>query len=52
MGYYHIELSPGEKQNCAILITWIKYEYQELHMGVCNSPSIFQSNISEIFEDF
>ena len=25
MGYYHIELSPGSKQLCMIVITWGKY---------------------------
>ena len=50
MGYYHIELSSGAKQLCTIVITWGKYEYQKLSMGVCNSPDIFQENISEIFD--
>ena len=31
---------------------WGKYEYQKLRMGVCNSPDIFQENISEIFKGF
>ena len=52
MGYYHIELSPGVKQICKILIPWGKYEYQELPMGGCNSTIIFQENISKLFDGF
>ena len=42
----------GAKQLCNIVIPWGKYEYQKLPMGVCNSPNIFQENISELFEGF
>ena len=52
MGYHHIELSPGAKQLCTIVLHWGKYEYQKLPMGVCNSPSIFQENISVLLEGF
>ena len=52
MGYYHIELSPGSKQLCTIVLPWGKYEYQKLPMGVCNSPVIFQKKISELFDGF
>ena len=33
--------------NCTTL-----YEYQKLPMWVCNSPDIFQENISELFDGF
>ena len=52
MGYYHIELSPGSKQLCTIVLPWGKYEYQNLPMGVCNSSDIFQENISKLFYGF
>ena len=52
MGYYHIELSPGDKQLCTIVLPWGKYEYQNLPMGVCNGPNIFQEKISELFDGF
>ena len=52
MGYYHIELSPEAKQLCTIVLPWVTYKYQKLHMGVCNSPDIFQENISELFDGF
>ena len=42
MGYYHIELSPGSKWLCTIVLPWVQYEYQELHMLVFNSPNIFK----------
>ena len=51
-GYYHIELSPGDKQFSTIVIPWEKDEYQKLPMGVCNSPGIFQENISKLFKGF
>ena len=52
MGYYHIELSPGDKHICTIVLPWGKYEYQNLPMGVCNGPNIFQENISKLFDGF
>ena len=32
-----------------IVTKWGKYEYQQLLMGLCNSPDIFQENMSELF---
>ena len=52
MGYYHIELSPGSKQLYTIVLPWGKYYYQNLPIGVCNSPDIFQENISKLFYSF
>ena len=49
MGYYHIELSAKSKELCTIFTQWGKYEYQQLPMGLCNSPDIFQEKMSEIF---
>ena len=52
MGYYHIELSPGAKQVCTIVLPWGKYEYQNLPMGVRNSPDIFQEKKPKLIEGF
>ena len=52
MVYYRIELSPGAKQLCTIVLPWGKYEYQNLPMRVCNSPDIFQEKISNICDSF
>ena len=52
MGYYYIELSPGSKQLCKIVLLWGKYDYQKLPMGVCNSPDIFKEKISELCDSF
>ena len=52
MWYYHIELSPGVKQICTIVLPWGKHEYQKLPMGVCNRPDIFQEKIYELFDGF
>ena len=49
MGYYHIELSANSKELCTIVTQWGKYKYQQLPMGLCNSPGIFQENMSELF---
>ena len=49
MGYYHIELSAKSKEHCTIVTQWGKYEYQQLPMGLCNSPEIFQEKMSELF---
>ena len=52
MGYYHIEISPGAKHLCTIVLPWVKYEYHKLPMVVCNSPDIFQVRISKLFDGF
>ena len=52
MGYYNVELSPGFKQLCNILLPWRKFDYQKIPMWVCNSPNIFQEIISNIFKVF
>ena len=52
MGYYHIELTPNSKKMCTIVLPWGKYEYQKLPMGLCNSPDIFQENMSDLFRGF
>ena len=49
MGYYHIELSAKSKELFTIVTQWGKYEYQQLPMGLCNSPNIFQEKMSELF---
>ena len=52
MVYYHIELSPVSKHLCTVVLPWGKYEYKKLPMGVCNSPDIFQEDISKLFDRF
>ena len=52
MGYYHLELSPGAKKPCTMVLPWGKHEYQKPPMGVCYSHDIFQENISELFDGF
>ena len=50
MGCYHIKLSPHSKELCTIVLPWGKYEYQQIPMGLCNSPDIFQEKMSELME--
>ena len=38
MGYYHIIFS---RKLFTIILSWRKYEYQKLPMGLCNIPDIF-----------
>ena len=42
MGYYHIELTPGSKALCTIVLPWGKYEYQRLPMGLCFAQIYFK----------
>ena len=49
MGYWHIELSTKSKELCTIVTQWGKYDFQQLPMGLCNSPDIFQENMYELF---
>ena len=48
MGYYHIEISAKSKELCTVVIQWGKYEYQGPPMGLCDSPGIFQENMSDL----
>ena len=49
MGYCHIELSAESKELWNIVTQWGKYYYQQLPIGLCNSPDIFQEKMSELF---
>ena len=35
-----------------MVLSWGKYEYQKILLGVCNSFNIFKENISELFDGF
>jgi hypothetical protein len=48
IGYYDIEFSSFSKQSYTIVIPFGKYEYQQLPMGLCNSPDTFQETISKL----
>ena len=41
MGYYHIHISKQDGNLCMIILTWVKYWYKRLPMGVRNFPDIF-----------
>ena len=49
MAYRHIELSAKSKELFTIVTQWGKYEYQQLPMGLCKSPKIFQEKMSKLF---
>ena len=49
MGYYHIEIIAKSKELYTIFTQWGKYEYQQLAIGLCNSPDIFKENIYGLF---
>jgi Reverse transcriptase (RNA-dependent DNA polymerase) len=51
MGYYHISLTQFSKSLCTIVLPYGKYKYKRLPMGLCNSPDIFQEQMSTLFED-
>jgi hypothetical protein len=51
MVYYHIELSPFSKSLCTIIVPWVKYEYHQLPMVLCNSPDNFQEIMSSLVND-
>ena len=52
MGYYHIRLSEKSINLCTIILTWVKYQYKRLPMGVVNSPEIFQNKMNDLFHGF
>ena len=49
MGYYHITLCPIYWKLCIIVLSWGKFEYQKMPLGLCNSPDIFQEKMNKLF---
>ena len=49
IGYYHITLCPISQKLCTKVLPWGKFEYQNLPMGLCDSPDIFQEKMNELF---
>ena len=52
MGYYLMRIRKEASNICTIILTWGKYKYKCLTMGVCNSPEIFQAKTNEMFRGF
>jgi len=50
MGCYHIGLDPSSKELCTIVLPFGKCEHQAIPMGLCNSPDIFQEEMSELMD--
>jgi hypothetical protein len=48
MGYYHMLLTPFSSRLCTIVLSWGKYEYCRLPMGLSISPDVFQEKMSEL----
>jgi hypothetical protein len=42
MGYYHIPLDLEVQKLCTTILSWGKYQYKRLPMGVKTSPDIFK----------
>ena len=49
MGYYYIKLFPFSRKVYTIVLSWDKYEYQKLPIGLCNSPEIFHKKVNKLF---
>ena len=52
MGYYHIHLSNEFSNLSRIILSWEKYMYKYLPIGIRNSPDIFQDKMNKIFHRF
>ena len=42
MGYCHFRLGENASNLCKIMLTWGKYRYKRLPMGVANSQEFFK----------
>ena len=51
MGYYHIVLDTESSYLCMTIVTWGKYCYCHLPMGLNGSPDILQAIINDIMGD-
>ena len=49
IGYYYIRIIEDASNLFTIILTWRKYKYKCLLMGVGNSPDIFQEKMNEMF---
>eukprot|EP00957_Ditylum_brightwellii_P161404 12289554-Ditylum_brightwellii.AAC.1 len=49
MGYYYIKILHTFSALCTIVLPWGTHKYLKLSMGLCNSPDIFQENMSKIY---
>ena len=50
MRYDHIRSCPFLSKLCTMVFPWGKYEYQQLPMGLYNSPDIFQEKMKKLFD--
>ena len=51
MGYYTIRLDPDSFKIFTIILSWWKYSYQRLPMGVAGLPDIFQKKMMALLAD-
>ena len=51
MGCHHMALDVTSKQSCTLIFPFGKHELQVLPMGLCNSPDVFQENVSDLFQE-
>ena len=52
MVYYHIQVTEDASNLCTVILSWIKYRYKRLPMGVSNSPENFQQKMNYLFQGF
>ena len=52
MGYYHIRLSKEASNTRKTILSWDKYRYKRLHMGVSNFMDILQDKMNEMVHIF
>ena len=55
MEYYHIRLCTDARDFCTTILSWDKYKYKRLPMGVCNSLDIFKekgTNYSNVLNTY
>eukprot|EP00957_Ditylum_brightwellii_P157872 12017086-Ditylum_brightwellii.AAC.1 len=48
MGYYTICLDLDAQKICTIILSWGKFQYARLPMGLSRAPDIFQEKMSEL----
>ena len=49
MRYYHLLLFPISQKLCTNVLPKGNYKHNELPMGLCSSPDIFQEKMTELF---
>jgi dihydroorotate dehydrogenase len=51
IGYYHIKIDADGQKLCTTVLSWGKYKYKRLPIGIKIAPDVFQNVMSKLVQD-